>query len=335
MIYKISVIMPAYNAEKYIGEAIESILNQTYKNFEFIIINDGSTDRTEDIILSYDDPRIVYLKNKENSGIVVSLNNGLKHAKGQYIARMDADDISLPTRFEKQLKYMENNQHISVLGTGLILFGENVQENKRVFTTDYKKSKAELLFAPCVAHPTVMIRKEVLDKNNICYENQYLGMEDFAMWCKIATVSEITSLYECLHYYRIHPQQITQNINTETRKRLFNLLDERMRFIKLNLEYNEKEIFMFYCLNEIEQFDVEKIKSFINILKKVVENNKKYCFFDDAKLRNVIELAIIYCINNSKINQNEKKIVYRYANSLKMITNMTKLKLFFHNITGK
>ena len=122
---KISVLMPAYNAEKYIGEAIESILNQTYKDFEFIIINDGSIDRTEDIILSYDDPRIIYLKNKENSGIVASLNNGLKQAKGQYVARMDADDISLPTRFEKQLQYMESNQHIFVLGTSLILFGEN------------------------------------------------------------------------------------------------------------------------------------------------------------------------------------------------------------------
>lgn len=326
--------MPAYNAEKYIGEAIESILNQTYKDFEFIIINDGSIDRTEDIILSYDDPRIIYLKNKENSGIVASLNNGLKQAKGQYVARMDADDISLPTRFEKQLQYMESNQHISVLGTSLILFGENVQEDKRIFTSDYRKSKAELLFSPCVAHPTVMIRKEILDKNNIYYENQYFGMEDFAMWCKIAMVGEITSLSECLHYYRIHPQQITQNINNETRKRLFNLLDERMQLIKLNLEYNEKEIFMFYCLNEFNQFDIEKIKVFINILKKIIEKNKKYCFFDDVQLRNVIESAFIRCISNSKISQDEKKVAYSYASSLKMISNITRLKLFFHNIIG-
>ena len=107
-----------------------------------------------------------------------------------------------------------------------------------------------------------------------------------------------------------------------------------MQLIKLNLEYNEKEIFMFYCLNEFNQFDIEKIKVFINILKKIIEKNKKYCFFDDVQLRNVIESAFIRCISNSKISQDEKKVAYSYASSLKMISNITRLKLFFHNIIG-
>ena len=97
---KISVVMPAYNAEKYIGEAIESILNQTFKDFEFIIINDGSVDHTKEIIREYNDPRIVLLENDKNRGIVLSLNKGLDAATGKYIARMDADDIALKNRFE-------------------------------------------------------------------------------------------------------------------------------------------------------------------------------------------------------------------------------------------
>lgn len=104
---KISVVMPAYNAEKYIGKSIDSILNQTYGDFEFIIINDGSKDSTKEIILSYSDNRIVYLENEINSGIVVTLNKGLEYATGEYIARMDADDIAVAERLEKQIEFME------------------------------------------------------------------------------------------------------------------------------------------------------------------------------------------------------------------------------------
>lgn len=113
---KISVVMPAYNAEKYIGEAIESILNQTFKDFEFIIINDGSVDHTKEIIREYNDPRIVLLENDKNRGIVLSLNKGLDAATGKYIARMDADDIALKNRFERQVEYLDEHKDIGVLG---------------------------------------------------------------------------------------------------------------------------------------------------------------------------------------------------------------------------
>ena len=114
----ISVIMPVYNTkEKFLREAVESILNQTFTDFEFIIINDGSDSITEDIILSYKDLRIKYLKNEQNLGIVQSLNKAVKTAKGKYIARMDADDISMPHRLEKQYEFMENHPQCGVCGT--------------------------------------------------------------------------------------------------------------------------------------------------------------------------------------------------------------------------
>ena len=113
---KISVLMPVYNTkEEFLRTAIESILNQTYSNFEFIIINDGSTNNAEDVILSYKDERIVYLK-QENKGIVSALNNGWDKASGEYIARMDSDDISLSERFEKQIEFLENNSEYSLVG---------------------------------------------------------------------------------------------------------------------------------------------------------------------------------------------------------------------------
>lgn len=148
---KVSVVMPAYNAEKYIGESIKSILNQTFIDFEFIIINDGSRDRTKEIILSYSNDRIVYLENEINSGIVVTLNKGLEYATGEYIARMDADDIAVAERLEKQIEFMEENKDVGVLGTGICIFGEDVQEQARVFTTNPEQLKAELIFNSCIA----------------------------------------------------------------------------------------------------------------------------------------------------------------------------------------
>ena len=129
---KLSVIMPAYNAEKYIGEAIESILNQTFTDFEFIIIDDGSSDHTADIIKGFHDERIRFIQNEKNSGVANTLNKGLELSQGEYIARMDADDISLPARFEKQVAFMEANPDVAVVGCGIELFG--MSHEKRYFS---------------------------------------------------------------------------------------------------------------------------------------------------------------------------------------------------------
>ena len=190
--------MPAYNAEKYINETIDSILNQSYKDFEFIIINDGSTDRTKEIILSYSDERIVYLENEKNSGIVVTLNKGLEKASGEYIARMDSDDISLVNRLEKQVEFMDKNLDVGVLGTGICVFGDSINDQERVFTTNSEQLKAELIFNSCIAHPTVMIRSSILKNNNLNYSEEFAGAEDYHLWWRIAKVSKIATLPDIL-----------------------------------------------------------------------------------------------------------------------------------------
>ena len=113
---KVTVLMPVYNCEKYLRESIESILNQTFKDFEFLIINDGSSDKSAEIVESYNDNRINFVQNEKNIGLAASLNRGLDIAKGEYIARMDADDISLPERLEKQVRFMETNPQIGICG---------------------------------------------------------------------------------------------------------------------------------------------------------------------------------------------------------------------------
>ncbi|HGF9542707.1 TPA: glycosyltransferase family 2 protein, partial [Acinetobacter baumannii] len=121
----VSVVLPAYNAELYLKEAIDSVLSQTFTDFELIILNDGSIDRTEEIILSYNDSRIVYVKNEKNLGLIGTLNKGINLAKGKYIARMDADDICLPERFKKQVDFLEKNNEIDLIGTNAIKINNN------------------------------------------------------------------------------------------------------------------------------------------------------------------------------------------------------------------
>lgn len=329
---KISVVMPAYNAEKYIKQAIESILNQTYKDFEFIIINDGSTDDTKHIILSYHDDRIVYLENKENSGIVVTLNKGLDYATGKYIARMDADDIAVNNRFEKQVKYLDENKNIGVLGTGICTFGKNIKEQKRVFTTNVEQLKAELIFNSCIAHPTVMIRRDVLQKYNLRYDSEFAGAEDYYLWWNIAKVSKIMTLPDVLLKYRIHETQITKKKDEQYYKKMNRLMEIRFKDIGYAGTKEEKRMFMKYCLGEYDSYSEEGLKTFVNCLNHIRKFNEKNKYFDQKKLIKIFELAIIGATNNSLLDNNEKKNIYHYVVKSGLFTYTTRIKAKYHRM---
>ena len=201
----ISVIMPAYNAEKYIGEAIESILNQTLKDFELIIINDASTDSTGNIIKSYaeKDSRIVVLVNENNLNIAGSLNRGISVAKGTFIARMDADDIALPERLEMQAKVMSENPQVAVVGNDIQLINESgVVIGYRHYPTDSKSLKRVIFRYSPFAHPTVLIRaaciKEVGD-----YDKTKSPSEDVDMWFRLGMKYDFKSIPKGLLKYRV------------------------------------------------------------------------------------------------------------------------------------
>ena len=221
--------MPVYNCEKYIAEAIESVLHQTFSDFEFIIINDGSTDSTERIVRSYanKDDRIIFINNAKNSGVTDALNQGLDLCRGEYIARMDGDDISLPQRFEKQVEYMDKHPDCGVLGTWFQIFdGQNVPI---YYPTQIKAF--DLLCGICVCHPTVMLRKSVMDRYGFKYNQEYKHAEDFALWSKMVFVTEIHNLPKVLLYYRWTDQNVSmvhmqeQRAKTESIKHdILNLL---------------------------------------------------------------------------------------------------------------
>lgn len=188
MTTKISVIMSVYNDEKYLEGAISSILNQTYQDFEFIICNDCSTDGSEAIILSFleKDKRIVYFKNEKNSGLAASLNRCLERATGEYIARMDSDDFSLPDRFEKQVRFLDENPWCAVLGGQMAYMnGEGIVYTESALRTDI--SRSDVIKRVSVAHPTVMARRAVVkEAGGYSVGPLTRRAEDYDLWCKIA-----------------------------------------------------------------------------------------------------------------------------------------------------
>jgi glycosyltransferase involved in cell wall biosynthesis len=206
---KVSVIMAVYNGEKYLSEAVESILGQTFGNFEFIIINDGSTDRSPNIIEGYwiRDKRIIVIS-QENTGLAAALNRGLVVAKGKYIARMDADDISLPQRFEKQIAFMEKHEEIGLCGTWIENFGANGSTSVRL-PTDPEIIRCTLLFGFCIAHPSVMIRKDVLDAHSLAYNSEYRYGQDYDFWERFSRCSKLANIPEVLLRHRHHLERAT------------------------------------------------------------------------------------------------------------------------------
>ncbi len=250
---KISVIMPAYNAEKYIAEAIDSILNQTFGDFEFIILNDCSTDRTEEIIRSYTDPRIVSLKNEQNMGVAATLNKGLSVAKGEYIARMDADDISLPERFAKQVAFLDKNPAVAVLGTNVERFDESGSLGTSQLATDPKQMHIDMFFFCGIAHPSVMMRASAVRKLD-GYDLAFEGLEDYELWCRVARQHQITTLPEVLLRYRIHSAQVTKRPSEAYFARLRRLKEKQLQWLNLPIQGAKAECYIAFCRSEQVDF---------------------------------------------------------------------------------
>ncbi|MEA3513762.1 MAG: glycosyltransferase [Campylobacterota bacterium] len=207
----VSVIMSVYNDEKYVSFAIESILNQTYKSLEFIIIDDGSTDNSLDIINQYSkqDNRIIVI-NQNNIGLTKSLNKGIKKAKGRYIARMDSDDISNPQRLEKQIKFLENNLEYGLVGTNaekIDTNGKHIEFN----TTKYSNEEIKKILSTrnCFAHGSVMLNKELLG-DALYYDEEFKYAQDYRLWVKIAKYFKIANLEESLYKLRLHENSISK-----------------------------------------------------------------------------------------------------------------------------
>lgn len=214
---KVTVLMSVYNGEKYLHEAIDSILNQTFKNFEFLIINDGSTDETKKILKSYNDPRIIILENETNIGLTRSLNRGLRIAKGEYIARQDADDISMTERLKKQVSFLERNKNIGLVGTYCYVINEKgTMLYKTKSPLKHENILKFLTRGSVFAHGSVIFRKVLLEKVG-AYREEFKSSQDYDLWLRFIENTKASCLSEFLYKWRLIPTSIsaTQRIQQE------------------------------------------------------------------------------------------------------------------------
>ncbi len=213
----VTVLMPVYNASRYLGPAIESILQQTFRDFELLIINDASTDGCQEILSSFSDDRIRLLENKNNLGLANTLNRGLHAAAGEFIARQDADDLSHPERLESQVEFLRAHPDVALVGTQAIIIDE-FGRYKRVLLDrprDHIAIKWDLLFDNSFVHTSVMYRKTIVRDNLAGYDPSYAACEDYELWSRIAEVWHVANLARHLVSHRTHSsskRQGTQHI---------------------------------------------------------------------------------------------------------------------------
>lgn len=211
---RVTVLMPVYNGGLYLAEAVGSILGQTFRDLELLVINDGSTDKSADIMATFADPRIRYVENDGNRGLIATLNKGLALAQGEYVARMDCDDISHPRRLERQVALLDGDPAIGICGAWIRKFGA-VRPKVCRYHTRPELLRCGLLFDPVLAHPAVMLRRTLFLDNGLNYDPQFKDAEDYELWSRAGKLFRLGNVAEVLLEYRIHRSQISQLYNRE------------------------------------------------------------------------------------------------------------------------
>lgn len=320
----ITVLMPVYNTEKYVSEAIESILNQTLGDFEFIIIDDASRDGTLDIIKGYNDPRIKLILKPVNTGYTDSLNMGFCLAKAKYIARMDSDDYSLPDRFRKQYLYMEQNPDVIVLGTQYKIIGT---ETIISLPVTFEQAKVVSFMQTPVAHPTVFIRKEALTKNSICYNKEFEPAEDYDLWVRLMNYGKIENLPEVLLHYRNHELQ-------ESRTKLDKLViaarrvrqEQISKLISLTNKPYTIETAIEILTKQNIQLNSDVLRTIRQLLVELYEANEKTRSYDQSEFLDYLKkiwLTYAYRLINQNRSLESMLIVI-----LSLKSNVTRLRIY-------
>lgn len=282
---RVSVVMAAYNAAEFLRQAIDSILRQTFGDFEFIIVDDGSADDTAAIVRSYADPRIRLVQNQRNLGLARALNMGIDAARGEYIARMDADDESLPTRFEEQVRFLDAHPEIGLCGTQIETMGARVE--RWIFECEPKRLKAHLLFSTSMSHPSVMFRRSVAEAHGLRYDPAYPLTQDYALWVCFSRVTDIANLPQVLVRYRLHGQSASSTKRAQQQEISDGV--RRQQLQRLGIEPAPKQMVIHTTLMRgtphTLALDVDEAEAW---LVSLLEANRRSGVYDQAALLDVI-----------------------------------------------
>ena len=296
---KISVVMPVYNREQYLRESIESILNQTFTDFEFIIVDDQSTDSSWQIIQEYanKDSRIVPLKNTDEKGCWSARNFGWNLAKGKYMAIMDSDDIALPERLQKEFDFMEQHPDVDICGAWMKTFGLDCD---RIISTplNYEEIKDAMFFSNQMAQPTVMIRHISFETLHVRYTNNVA--EDYELWCRIIDKFKFANIPKVLLLYRVHNEQIGSAKKSEQDNNANIVRMKNLSTIGINLSEQETQIYLDVVNWKFTQKNKSDLILSIKMLDKISIAGTKHGYgkkFQEI-IRNFIENIAEHSIQN-------------------------------------
>lgn len=303
---QVTVLMSVYNGEPFLSQAIESILQQTFADFEFIIINDKSTDCSAEVIRSYDDQRIRFFENENNIGLTRSLNYGLSMVRSPYIARMDADDISFPQRLEKQVNYLNAHPNVGVVGTAIQIidkYGKPSHIWKSMITHE-ALIWGLCLYAP-IAHPTVLMRQKTVEQIG-GYKAEMTTAQDYDLWWRLSTVCQLANLPDVLLYLRRHETNITIVHLKEHRQNRVNVSHAAIaNFLKRDISIDTVRCIWDQNCNSV--YEVQKAVSLIYEIYKTGVNNRFLSLSEKYFMRNYIAqklLGLAYYQANTGYNWN-------------------------------
>lgn len=276
----ITVLMSNYNGEKYLREAIESVLCQTYRYFEFIIIDDASADSSLNIIKQYHDERIILIINKKNTGLAGSLNSALDIAHGKYIARMDSDDICFPYRLKDQCDFMECHPEVGLCGGSVEWFGDLTTKDVPFYVHE-PELKAAMLFNSPISHSAVMIRASLLGQHHLRYDSSFTQAQDYDLWARIAPFTEFANLtHRPLLRYRIHSGSVSLSSNSKRH----GMADRVRRRLLSNLRVNptEDEFNLHHMLStwqyKVTEYPLPDVEQWLHRLLEANEQLKLYSY---------------------------------------------------------
>ena len=324
---KISVLMATYNTPiEWLSKAIESVLTQTLSDFEFIIVDDCSTQSIASVKEKYTDSRIRWVKNDYNLGLTKSLNRILTMARGKYIARMDADDISLPHRFETQVNYMEQHPEVIVCGSYRRAFGKENKDEIWNIPRTREEQQVQLFFSNCgLTHPTAMFRKSMLDEFGIIYNENYVKAQDYGIWVQCTRYAPMAMIRKVLLQYRKSEQQISTagRVNQLENDRKIKL--DQLVSLGIKATDEEKDMHIAFC-REKTYDDVDKLEEWVNRLRKA---NAKTKYFNQVVFERVLEKRWYdWC---KKAYRTEKRMdardAYKRARKLEFILKDTEITI--------
>lgn len=294
----VTVLMPVYNAQEYVGEAIQSVLCQTFQDFELLIVDDGCTDGSGEIIQTFNDPRIRIITNEQNVGLIASLNRGLKEINTSYIARADADDICLPTRLEEQVAYLESHQKVGLCGTWFNNFQDDKVTSGARYAEDDKIIKLRHLYQIHVSHGTAMFRTETLKNHGFLFDSAFSHAEDYELFDRIGTVTRIANLQKVLYLVREHDKSVSK-VYSEIQQENSLLVRERI-FSRIGVTLSKRELHTYEDLQH-HVYTQASAQDVLQLFDRIFNANQKSEVFDIDLLRSHLSSTWYhYCSTNSK-----------------------------------